>query len=118
MRDESRPGVIEVGYCHDAAFACRAVHGVLGGVTPHGAVFAAFYQEFPVLPEHTEILVDEKGVKQDERHEPSELRISRTYLFQVDCDPGTAEAIGRWFIQQAEAGREAHKRNIAAGASD
>lgn len=122
QRDETESSVTTIQFRYSRSTDCRTVpvHGVYGGLSSGGMLFAQLYSEGAPLPERSEITI-ENGVPQPEKFveaasaENVKLRTREVHTVIV-LPIALARVLARWFdskydewerlVKEAEAAEE------------
>jgi len=92
------PDQIRYSYVSEPGLHQHIVHGVWGGVNPHGEIEVCFYDESDTLPKYTEQTIGADGAPGPERMPPDDgaRHIVRHIHTRVLLNYNTARAVLEW----------------------
>lgn len=103
MQDEM-PSRIRFHYDIDKKARLETVHGVWGGINPHGEIEMSFYNESDAIPSTTEQIVAPDGsLGHEVVEEDSDVRhINRHIHTRILLNYNTAHAVVEWLEDRIE----------------
>lgn len=100
--EDSVPKDITFHYIKSNFFRVIRVDGAYGGLSPHGDIHMAVYNQRQPIPVQTTNLITPDGKLGDESGKVAREGIVREVEADINCSPHVARTIAKWLIEKAD----------------
>ncbi len=100
--EDSVPEDITFHYIKSNFFRVIRVDGAYGGLSPHGDIHMAVYNQRQPIPVQTTNLITPDGKLGDESGKVAREGIVREVEVDINCSPSVARTLAKWLIEKAD----------------